>query len=757
MSRVSKIRQVKNFGFFKNYTWPSQALNDFNKINLIYGFNGAGKTELTRLLRSLEEQKLPDDDGHKGAEFKIETDNGTTVSESTLDTAPNIKVFNQDFVSDHIELDKASASSFYHLTKLDPEDKKRLEELQEKKGKLNNDLIEIREERQERVKEKEELLSARARAIKEVLSSVNPPYYLNYNRQKAETKLEEFMDDKVASAYSPLSAEQLEDEKIKAVTTSEPDKISDISKVNPPDIDTIDSDISDLLARELSTEAIKEFESNPDLNDWAETGFNLHKLHQSNACLYCTNEISSKRQEALSDHFNKEYSLFADEIDQAIEKLSNNYPTPNIEVTPKDFDKSLIKEASSVIDAIDKACIDWSNAVGDARSMLEKKRKNLNSHPSFSNNLKEEKDNLDKALGDLQTVIDKHNRISRSFGKAKQDAAKKVEEHLIFEILEDTKKHIEFIEKKGDEEVDATRGLEEIEKDISSIEKNATGEGPAIDEINRTIRLLLSRDDIALAPKDDTSFEILRGEVAADTLSEGEQTAVAFAYFCSKLEEKGSVLKKTILVIDDPISSLDHHRLYSVASKVKDITTKAKQTIILTHNYDFFREIKRWLMKKNSKLVDADKEPCANLYFITSNIDLSNNERFPILQDLPVLLRKYDSDYHYNFSEMLKFADGETDTSNAYHMPSMARKFLETFLSFKVPTASELGGLSKLCDDTTQDIITRYLNFSNHADYVERITQLDHATISGAKEAVEAIIGVAEKADKEHINELKKL
>src|SRR5690606_29006101 len=51
-------------------------------------------------------------------------------------------------------------------------------------------------------------------------------------------------------------------------------------------------------------------------------------------------------------------------------------------------------------------------------------------------------------------------------------------------------------------------------------------------------------------------------------LSDGEKTALAFAYFLSKFENEINTekkIKESIVVIDDPISSLDDNRLYSTA------------------------------------------------------------------------------------------------------------------------------------------------------------------------------------------------
>jgi wobble nucleotide-excising tRNase len=89
----------------------------------------------------------------------------------------------------------------------------------------------------------------------------------------------------------------------------------------------------------------------------------------------------------------------------------------------------------------------------------------------------------------------------------------------------------------------------------------------------------------------------------AQSLSEGEKTLVSFLYFMELIkgthEENGAVdIGKTIVVIDDPISSLSQNFIYDVATiiqhqliKPPDGVAKVKQVIVLTHNLFFFHEI----------------------------------------------------------------------------------------------------------------------------------------------------------------------
>jgi len=71
-------------------------------------------------------------------------------------------------------------------------------------------------------------------------------------------------------------------------------------------------------------------------------------------------------------------------------------------------------------------------------------------------------------------------------------------------------------------------------------------------------------------------------------LSEGEQRALALACF---LGELGADTFKHGLVIDDPVSSLDHIRIRRVARRLVAEAAKGKQIVVFTHNLLFYNEV----------------------------------------------------------------------------------------------------------------------------------------------------------------------
>ena len=67
-------------------------------------------------------------------------------------------------------------------------------------------------------------------------------------------------------------------------------------------------------------------------------------------------------------------------------------------------------------------------------------------------------------------------------------------------------------------------------------------------------------------------------------LSEGEHRALALACFLAELQEIGS---DHGIIVDDPVSSLDHDRMQAVAERLAKESSKGRQVIVFTHNILF--------------------------------------------------------------------------------------------------------------------------------------------------------------------------
>jgi wobble nucleotide-excising tRNase len=204
-------------------------------------------------------------------------------------------------------------------------------------------------------------------------------------------------------------------------------------------------------------------------------------------------------------------------------------------------------------------------------------------------------------------------------------------------------------------------------------------------------------------------YRIVRGSEPATYLSEGERTAIAFVYFVVHLNDGHFDKERGIIVIDDPISSLDSNSLYQAFSFLKNAVTGCHQTFILTHSFEFLKLLLNWRSR-------AGKHTG---YYMINN-EIMDSVRCAKIQEMDNELRVYESEYHYLFKR-LKEMRAEQDGSilRAYPVPNMARKVWETFLLFNIPngkkTYDKMVFLKEKGHDPTKlDAIYKFTNDQSH-------------------------------------------
>lgn len=77
-----------------------------------------------------------------------------------------------------------------------------------------------------------------------------------------------------------------------------------------------------------------------------------------------------------------------------------------------------------------------------------------------------------------------------------------------------------------------------------------------------------------------------------NTLSAGDKTTLALAFFLAKLDSDTTLNCKT-LVVDDPLSSHDSHRRRETVNAIKDLCARCLQVIVLSHDEFLLREVER--------------------------------------------------------------------------------------------------------------------------------------------------------------------
>ena len=74
------------------------------------------------------------------------------------------------------------------------------------------------------------------------------------------------------------------------------------------------------------------------------------------------------------------------------------------------------------------------------------------------------------------------------------------------------------------------------------------------------------------------------------TISSGDRNTLALAFFFALLDQDERLTDK-VIVIDDPLSSLDEHRAFTTAQEIRRLPNRAAQVIVLSHKKPFLCEI----------------------------------------------------------------------------------------------------------------------------------------------------------------------
>lgn len=73
------------------------------------------------------------------------------------------------------------------------------------------------------------------------------------------------------------------------------------------------------------------------------------------------------------------------------------------------------------------------------------------------------------------------------------------------------------------------------------------------------------------------------------TLSEGEKNSLALSFFLAKIAKKNE-LEQSIVVFDDPMSSLDYHRRSVTLNQLSSVARRSKQFFLLSHDMGFVKD-----------------------------------------------------------------------------------------------------------------------------------------------------------------------
>jgi len=209
---------------------------------------------------------------------------------------------------------------------------------------------------------------------------------------------------------------------------------------------------------------------------------------------------------------------------------------------------------------------------------------------------------------------------------------------------------------------------------------------------------------------------------ASDVLSDGEKSIVAFCFFLAethKKVQKEDDYKKLFFVIDDPISSLDFHYVYSVAQIIRRLNSDSRfpigerlRFLVLTHNIEFMSILIR------NKIIDGR--------FILEKSEIKKLQKELIMP------------YEEHLRDVYEVSESKKNPSHT--TPNSIRHILETINKFEKPNLNFL----KYCEDIgllegNNEFLYALIHDNSHGNFRNQTPMTSNMIIDGCKKVIEVI------------------
>lgn len=345
---LKKIQHIRKLGVFDNFSWNNEvknkdgAVQNFVRINIIYGRNYSGKTTLSRIARALETGYLSEKYGTPS--FQLEFADNSYVTAATLSThGKNIRVFNEDFIRENLRFITNPDDSIEPFAILGDDNNKIEKEIESLEAELGSS-----------VEGNETGLFAKQ---KEAAAKYTTAYT---EHKQANDKLEKQLRDKATSReigikYKPerfgdqnytiiklkndiKSVSDPNYQRLNSEQVAQYEKLIDekvlpkIPGFSPPGLNfaNLAQQVETLVTKPISASGkIQALVKDAVLNRWVNEGRSHHR-NKHEKCAFCDNNISVERWTVLDKHFDEE----SERLEQSIDALLTNIETEKKIVNP---------------------------------------------------------------------------------------------------------------------------------------------------------------------------------------------------------------------------------------------------------------------------------------------------------------------------------------------------------------------------------------------------------------------------------------
>lgn len=768
--KISRLHKAHDYRIFRDFTWPSN-LPDFARFNVIYGWNGSGKTSLSNLFRHIQ-RRLPLTDGQ--VEILVEQ---TRVAGADFATAalPSVRVFNRDAVDRNIfEQANQQFPPVFFLGEDSVDKQQQIEGLSKQLAAITKEASDWERKKADANSSLETFCSEEAKGVKNLLTVAGGGPFNNYNAANFKADVQRLA---TATPLAPLSDDQHQQH----LATKDGKAMAKVSEpsISFPDFAGLTARTQAMLNRSVVSSVIAELAENPSVAGWVNAGLSLHAgQHASSKCKFCDQPLPEQRIRQLEAHFNDEFKRFQSDVEMLVADITSAQGFAQaLRIPPKEalyenlrpaYEKAhgtLKQQAATVQMSVDvllralKAKRDEPFKSFELRSFItghSPSDEPASRIETFFQVAMTGLATLGAAMGktafdQLKTLIDQHNAHTDSFDASVKAARVALAQNEVLKALPKWAKKSKAVADARDQAAKAREETEKLKKEIAELEIQIRQHRRPAEELNQEVAAYLGRDELRFVVEQN-GYRIMRGGHPATHLSDGERTAIAFLYFLKSLQGTDFDLKTGIVVIDDPVSSLDANSLFSAFGFMKQRTAEAGQLFVLTHNFAFFRQVRNWYYNlPGQRKTNPDLHP-ARFYMLAT--EFTKGRRAAYLQPLDPFLHQYESEYHYLFKRVHEEAHkpAAQGLETYYAIPNIARRLLESFLAFRIP--DKPGELFQKLEAVPYNAAkkTRILRFLHTYSHFDQVAEPDHdpSVLSETPAILQEVLALINECDPDH-------
>lgn len=704
---LNNIKGIKFKGaaFDSETTLQLFSQNETDRVSLIFGRNGSGKSTVSRAVSKATGNEEIED--IVSAQFVDSSNSDVTITD---DEKKCIFVFSEDYTNSKVRLKEDGLSTIVMFGEIgDIADKiEKATEALEKAGKdhtdqnekyapyIDNNNIQSPENQYEKVKDK--LKGNNSWADRERLISGSKS-----NAAVNDTVVSEIT--KIIPAESQPDLSRAYDSKYSALQTAK----SAGSKISAT-IPTV-NDYSDKIRKivELLAEKIEE----PTLTDREKrlltlaqsgkqsmlTDIKTEFSSKTDTCPFCLQSVTDEYKSELIKSIEKVLSKAAEEHSAALKKSS-------IQLISMDFspfepaDKATTDNCRKALDAVNAKITECNQVVEQKIANLYTPIKDL----TFE--LQKSVDALKKQLSELDKIKKEYNdRIGNI--KENQIDLKILNKKLAYYEIKDL--YADYIKQRGEKDSvkskldELATALERTEKELDDLNQKKKNVRIAVDFINRGLQYVFFSADRLKVDVSGDNYTLLsnNNHVKPKNISVGERNILALCYFFTELlnnvDEKDVHKAECFIVLDDPVSSFDLEIRVGIISYLKSQIIKVlrgnpnSKIVLLSHDlltvYDVDKALDGIANQIKIKVGNDDKKMAYRL------LELDKRK-------ITIFSRKKRNEYSQLIKTVYEYASNRSEEYELV-IGNIMRRMLEAFGTFEYRK-----GINEIsCDQTILSII----------------------------------------------------